>query len=294
MSFEIFGAHLFLPLFSVRDPTSWGVRLSFLLPPPRTMLGALARGVGIISGVASGEEKLREEIIRNILTYAFEAYSFATVRPLSPLIKSSQILRYVPPVEKGEREKTPQEAHDAFKTEIIFSTEMKVIFFVNMESVNNIFQKYGLPRINTEKLCYATRLIDRVGPTEAMCYTKNVEQLKIKEVCSAINTYVPHGWLEEAKGEYCVGELLPNLRVLESLGQIRQTNIKNIQDEDLRRKKILYLFPLRLTKGPKGREVFEASELKVKLKAGYEAYLLNDGTEVAIPALEGNPALTGE
>jgi CRISPR-associated protein Cas5 subtype I-A len=257
-----------------------------LLPPPRTVLGALARGVGIILGVPSGEEKLREEIIRNVLTYTFEAYSFATIRPLSPLVKSSQILRYVPPVEKDEHIKMPQEAHDAFKTDIIFSNEIEVIFFINIESVNNIFQEYGLSRIDAEKICYAMQLIDRVGPTEAMCYTKNVEQLKIKEVCSAINTYVPYGWLEEAKGEYCIGELLPNLGVLESLGQIRQINIKNIQDKDIRRKKILYLLPLRLTKGPKGKEVFEVSEVKVKLKSGYLAYLLNDGTKVAIPTSE--------
>jgi CRISPR-associated protein Cas5 subtype I-A len=287
MTFEILGVHLFLPLFSVRDPASWGVRLSFLLPPPRTLLGALARGVGILSGAASGEELRKREAVRNILTYAFEAYSYVTVQPLSPLIKSSQILRFVPPVEKGERIRTSQEAHDAFKTDFIFSSDMKVVFFINIASINEVLEEYGLPKINLNKLCYAARLIDRIGQTEIMCYTKNVEWLKIKETSSTVNTYLPYKWLERVEGDHFISELLPNLGVLKSLDRIQSMKISHIKDKELRRKKILYLFPLRLMKAPKGKEIFETIEVRTKLKTGYGAYLLSDGTKVAVPLLKG-------
>jgi len=284
MSFDIVGAHFFLPLFSVRDPTSWGVRLSFLLPPPRTILGALAHNIGVISGIASGEEELRKEAARNILTYAFEKCSFATIRPLSPMIKSSHILRYVPPVEKGDRVRTPDTAHDAFKTDLIISSEMKAIFFIDTESASSLLEKYGLPKLHIGGLCNAARLIDRIGPTEITCYTKSVETLRIEEASPTTNTYVPYGWLDKsAEGQYVVSELLPNLRVLETLGQISQIDIRSIRNKDLRRKKIPYLLPLKLTRRPKGKEVFEASEVKIKPKKDFATYSLSDGTKVVLP-----------
>jgi len=286
MSFDIIGAHFFLPLFSVRDPTSWGVRLSFLLPPPRTILGALAHSIGVISGVASGEEELRKEAARDILTYALETYSLATIRPLSPVIKGSNILRYVPPVEKGERVRSSEAAHDAFKTDLMISSEMKAIFFIDTGSVSSFLEKYGLPKLHIGRICHAVRLIDRIGPTEIICYTKNVEILRIEEASPITNTYVPYGWLEGAEGQYCVSELLPNLRVLETLGQIAQTDIRSIRHKNLRRKKIPYLLPLKLTKRPKGKEVFEASEVNIKPKTGFAAYSLSDGTKAVLPVQE--------
>jgi len=283
MSFDVIGAHFFLPLYSVRDPTSWGIRLSFLLPPPRTLLGALARSVGLISGVASGEQELAKESARKVLTYALEAYSFATIRPLSPVIKSSTMLRYIPPVETGERIVSPETAHDAFKTDLIISSEMKAIFFIDIESVGSFTGEYGLPKLDIDGFSHAARLIDRIGPTEVVCYTKNVEVLDIKGASPTSNTYVPYGWLESAEGQFSVGELLPNLRVLKTLGQIAQTNIQSISDKDLRRTKIPYLLPLSLTKRPKRKEAFEASEVKIRPKKGFATYSLSDGTNTVLP-----------
>jgi hypothetical protein len=193
------------------------------------------------------------------------------------------MLRYVPPVEKGERVRSPETAHDAFKTDLIISSEMKAIFFIDTESVGSFLRGYGLPELNVDRLCHAAKLIDRIGPTEITCYTKNVEVLEIKEVSSTANTYAPYGWLESAEGHFCVSELLPNLRVLETLGQIGHTNIQSINDKNLRRRKIPYLLPLRLTKRPKREEVFEASEVKIKPKTGFLAYSFNDGTKTVLP-----------
>jgi len=277
------GVHIRLPFFALRDPTSLGVRLSFLLPPPRTILGALARGLGIIYGIKSGEEDLRGEAARNVLTYALEAHALATIRPLSPLTRSSQMLRFVPPVEKGEPVKVPESAHDAFKTDFIFLNELKAIYIVDINSVNRILENYGLSEIDVQALDDAAHLIDRIGNTEITCHVKNVERLEIVEECSTVDTYFPLSWLERAEGNYYIGELLPNLYVLRNLGQIEQLNISCISDKDLRRKKIPYLLPIQIAENRRGREVLKPADVPVKPKVGYIAYLLSDETKVILP-----------
>ncbi|HIE15240.1 TPA: type I-A CRISPR-associated protein Cas5, partial [Candidatus Bathyarchaeota archaeon] len=73
---EIFSVKIFLPLFYVRYREAWGVRLSSRLPPPRTILGALAKGLGIILGIEGGETLINGEPARKILTEAVESSSY--------------------------------------------------------------------------------------------------------------------------------------------------------------------------------------------------------------------------
>lgn len=286
-SIEILGVHIYIPLYTIRYPESWGVRLSFLLPPPRTTIGALAGGLGIVYGIASGEEDLKEEFARIVLSYALEAYSFATIRPLSILVRSSQIMRLVPPIEKGEIPKTPEEAHDAFKTDFIFCSDLKVIYAIDIYSASSVLEEYRLPKADITKLEYAARFIDRIGQTESLCYVKSIERLKIKERCSGVNTYLPAGWLENVGGSYYIGELLPNIAILKDLGEIKQPKIDSVINKDLRRRKIPFLLPLQLRDHQK-REIFEPAEIEVKLKPAYASYLLDDGTRIALPSQEVN------
>jgi CRISPR-associated protein Cas5 subtype I-A len=280
----VLGVHMILPLFTIRDPASWGVRLSFTLPPPRTIIGALARGLGVVCGFASGEQSLGGTATRNIFTYALESSSFATVRPLSPLIRSSQMLRYVPPVETAGSVTAPQDAHDAFKTYFMFTDSMKAIYVIDVNSVNKVFGRYGLPEIDVEMLDRGANFVDRIGQTESFCHVKNVERLEIEGEDSTVNTYFPLDWLERAAGDYYVGELLPNLRVLERLRQIECLDIGRVQDKDLRRRKIPYLLPLRATGSIRGKEVLEPAEVQIVPKAGYSSYLLSDKTKIVLPS----------
>ncbi len=283
MPFDIIGANFFLPLFSVRDPESMGVRLSFLLPPPRTLLGALARSLGIIYGISSGEEKLKNEQARNILSYALEAHSFATIRPLSPLMKNSCILRYIPSIETGETIISPESAHDAFKTDLIISNEMKAIFFIDIEAFCSMVTKYDLPKIQLSEFSKATKFIDRIGPTEITCYTKNTEPLEIKEEGSSINSYTPYEWLENVEGQFTISNLLPNLLTLKILGIITHMDIDLLKKADLRRKKARYVLPLEIARASRSKEIYEPSEVKIKPRQGFVSYSLNDGTKVVLP-----------
>ncbi|MEM0312760.1 MAG: type I-A CRISPR-associated protein Cas5a [Conexivisphaerales archaeon] len=285
-SMEILGVHISIPLYTIRDPGSWGIRLSFLLPPPRTLIGALAHGLGVVYGIASGEENLKGEFARNVLSYALETYSFVTIRPLSPLVKTSQIMRLVPAIEKGKSSKTSEEAHDAFKTDFIFCSDLKAVYTIDIDMVNLVLEKYGLPKADIAKLSCAARFIDRIGQTESICYVKNIEWLETKGRSVDVNTYLPTHWIEDAKGDYNIGELLPNIRILEDLGEkkVRQLGIESIKDKDLRKKKIPFLLPLRVAEHRQGREVLKPVEVNVKLKTGYVAYLLDDGTKIVLPS----------
>jgi len=281
---KILGIHVYVPLYTIRDPESWGVRLSFLLPPPRTVIGALARGLGILYGIASGEEKLEGKFAREVLCYALEKASFATVRPLSPLFRSFHIMRLVPSIERG----TSEDVHDAFKTDFIFCSELKIIYAVNIEIVNSVLEKYGLPKADYEKLGLAARFIDRLGQTESICYVKSIEWLEIEEESLDINTYLPEYWIEEVSGDYTVERLLPNIRILESLEEdIKDLGIDSIKNKDLRKKKIPFVLPLRRARYQHRREILEPIEVKVKPKSGYMAYLLNDKTKIVLPYKEG-------
>lgn len=288
MFMKFLAVSLRLPLFSIRDPESWGVRLSFVLPPPRSLLGAFARGLGIILGFRSGEERLKNEFVRNILTFSIEVSSYATIRQLSPLLKSSYILRYVPPVEKGEPIETAEGSHDAFKTDLMFSDAMKIIFSFDIAKINSIFETYDLPKVDEGKMCQAAKLIDRIGSSENFCYAHRVEFVNIEEISSTLNTYVPLDWIENVKGEYFISDLLPNIRVLKDVGIIKDESISNLQDKDLRRMKMRYVFPLKLLSEIRGKMFFESSEVEIRLKKGYSGYILNDGTRVVIPSLDKN------
>ena len=287
---EIFSARIFLPLFYVRYREAWGVRLSSRLPPPRTILGALAKGLGIILGIESGEILIKGRHAREILTEAVEFASYGFVRPLSPLVKTSQILRVVPAIEQGKVNrsnimnldaktffKTAAGFHDAFKHDIILSSEMEFIYVISLKYLNEYLAEYGYGKIEQEEILSALRMLDRIGPTEALGGILSVKYVACpKEVKApaAVNTYVPVEkpamWVEplqRVSQRYLIEPLYPNLRFI---GE-RKISRKN------REIKINFVLPLSYSRRRGGREIFEPSEVLVKPLDGYGIYSL-DGT----------------
>jgi len=243
-----------------------------LLPPPRTVLGALTRGLGISLGIKSGEEQVKEGLARNALTEAVECSSYAFVRPLSPLVKTSQILRIVPGIEKAEVIELSR-AHDAFKHDVVFSNEMEIVYAIDFAELNERLSNYGLRKVAADDMALASRMIDRIGPTEAFCHVINAERaepLRI-DAPAAINTYVPiqdpAKWVEplqQGEQNYLIEPLYPNLRVL---------GMKTLSTKS-RREKISYVLPIACTKRRRGRDIFECSEVLVRPMKGYSIYSL--------------------
>lgn len=259
-----------------------------LLPPPRTVLGALTRGLGISLGIKSGEERVKRKLARITLTEAVECSSYAFVRPLSPLVKTSQILRIVPGIEKAEGLIDPSRAHDAFKHDVVFSNEMEIVYAINFAELNERLSSYGLRKVAADDIAVASRMIDRIGPTEAFCHVINAERVEPLRIGApaTINTYVPiqdpAKWVEPLqRGEqnYLVEPLYPNLRVL---------GMKTLSTKS-RREKISYVLPIACTRRRRGREIFECSEVLVRPMKGYSIYSLGNGessTRVILPENE--------
>lgn len=279
------GVELNVPLFSVRDPESWGVRTSFTLPPPRTLLGALGRGLGIVLGFRSGEETINEngKRARDIITFVLEKHSIATVRPLSGIVKSSQMLRIVPIVEKGEKDFNLEKAHDAFKHDVVFTARMKAIYFIDIDSINIKLKEIGIREIKMGDLRRAIFFIDRIGSSENVSHLESCEELSIINEGSEVDTYFPLAWANSISDGYRVDVLLPNLCLMELLGIIKKADIKTLLDKELRRRKEPFVLPLKGIKTPKGREIFEPTRLRVKPKLGYEICSLSDGSGVVLP-----------
>lgn len=295
---EIFSVKIFLPLFYVRYREAWGVRLSSRLPPPRTILGALAKGLGIILGIEGGETLINGEPARKILTEAVESSSYGFVRPLSPLVKTSQILRVVPAIEqdkvsfsviadlKNDFIRKVSGFHDAFKHDVIFSNEMELIYVISLKQLNESLTKHGYKEIKLEEITSALKMIDRIGPTEALGGVLSIKHVKQpKEVSSpaTINTYVPfeepNKWVEplyEASQEYLIEPLYPSLRFI---GKQKVTN-------ETRKIKINFLLPLSYRKRRGGREIFQPSNVLVRPMENYCIYSIDgedDATRIILP-----------
>jgi CRISPR-associated protein Cas5 subtype I-A len=299
---EAFSTKIFLPLFSVRYREAWGVRLSPRLPPPRTILGALAKSLGVFLGVGSGEEPIAGKPARVVFTEAVETSSYAFVRPLSPLVKTSQILRIVPGIEQDKVSsdilglsgcKFSRELaglHDAFKCDVIFSGEMEFIFVVDLAELNNRLTKYGIEEVGVDALISALRMIDRVGPTEAMSgmlSVKYVEQVARVDPPATINAYAPVeepvAWVEPVYGasqNYLIEPLYPNLRIIGERFITKET----------REIKINFILPISCSVRRRGREFFEPSSVLVRPKAGYDIYSIegadDDLTRIVLPRRE--------
>jgi len=297
---EIFSARIFLPLFHVKYREAWGVRLSSRMPPPRTILGALAKGLGIILGIESGETLIKGKRAREFLTESVEVSSYGFVRPLSPLVKTSQILRVVPAIEQDRVSRSKiinldtrdllKEVvglHDAFKHDIVFSNEMEFIYVIDLEYLKKNLAEYGCEAVEREDIISALKMIDRVGPTEALgrvLSVKYIEHLVEENLPSAINAYVPvekpAKWVEplyDVSQRYLIEPLYPNLRLIDEREISRKT----------REIKINFLLPLTYSKRRGGREIFEPSSVLVKPAEGYSVYSFDGAgggvTKIALP-----------
>ena len=287
---DLFSVRIFIPLFSVRYFEAWGVRVSTRLPPPRTVLGALARGLGISLNIASGEKYIGEKPARIILTEVIERSSYAFVRPLSPLVKTSQILRIVPGIEQAKEIHIAKAsiAHDAFKHDVIFSNEMETVYAIDFVKLNKELDECGLKKASAEDIILALRMIDRIGPTEAFCHVLNVERVepRIVDPPATINSYTPAAWVEplhQGEQNYLIESLYPNLRILEHiLG-------KHFSFEQSRKERVNFILPITCRERRRGREIFENSEVLVKPMGGYSIYSLakdEHPTKVVLPENE--------
>jgi CRISPR-associated protein Cas5 subtype I-A len=281
---------VFVPVFSVRHHDSRGVRVSTLLPPPRTVLGALARGLGVLLGLESGEQRIAGRLARDVLTEAVECSSYAFVRPTSPLVRASHVARIVRGVEEGLKREELES--DAFKHDAVFSGELRIIYALSLTELNRRLSEHRLGDVTASDVVRASRMIDHIGPTEAFCHVVDVKLVgppRKVEPPTPINTYAPiehpAKWAELSQNEtqsYLIERLYPNLRVL----GLKAIPLDPKEKKEYKQRRLNYLLPVALVGRRRGREVFEGGEVVVVPTRGHSIYSLEDEeppTKILLP-----------
>lgn len=289
-------AHFLLPLFSLGYPETATILISHTLPSPRALLALLARGIGEIKGLTSEQKvevltskKLKRQVeARLVLQWAFENNSYAFLRPLSPIKKSSQIWRVIW-IEKKfliEKRKEKREVpRDAINVEIVSLTEASAYLFSHIDEVNKSLRKY-LPHIGdiTERdMEHALRIARVIGRSEMLITPISVKifnEFNIRGSEGKINTYCPLDWLKEPLWQGLIEDVLVHLRLL---------SVKVEEPMDLpkhRREKMRFVLPLsleRIVQNGKIVEYLKPVDIDVKLRDEYTIVELPDGGRVALP-----------
>ena len=172
-------------LFSIKLPKSYQSQPSFLLPPPSTLFGVYARGIGVALGLSQQEaQKLATETLVNV------SASLELSTRSGALIRRWRI--------EGE---TP--ISDAMVREFIYTTMLRLYFVVDEGKF-----KLG----DLEKILYLCGYsCSRIGDTESIVSSSSV---KVAKVCveevreGRIAGYVPEDVVKKiSKGEYIVVDM---------------------------------------------------------------------------------------
>ncbi|HDN18190.1 MAG TPA: type I-A CRISPR-associated protein Cas5 [Candidatus Bathyarchaeota archaeon] len=195
--------NLKIPLFAVKPPYSWGARLTYILPPPTTLLGALGKCIGNYldfpgeASICISNEDIR---FRTLLQSLLESTSFAAVTSykgeVTPVIKSYQMHRVVQ-LEKGNHK------HDAFEHEYVSTSGLCVSYIVNTYLVEMFTDSLASKMQNNEvylieeireTLCNPLRLERSVKLLDRLGYSECLGSVDIDEVHVTSN---PSIWLKE-------------------------------------------------------------------------------------------------
>jgi CRISPR-associated protein Cas5 subtype I-A len=267
------------PFFSIRDAYASEIYISQLLPSPRTALSLLARGLGEINGLCP-EMKLDGVRIADLLMWSVEKSSYAFVKPLSPLTKSSQMWR-VKSIEKSwivELERIS----DAVETELVSSSSIGIYYLVDIDKLNGALEGHVKILVNKDDIIKALSLCQRLGNTESLTsldQDPRLVELKSTRREGEIDTYIPLDWIEQ---DLFVSGILEDLYVNVLLGN---KGVEPTEFHKTRHDKKRFLLPLRrITKGQVARLVwYEPGRPKVRTREGYFIGETEDGSLIPFP-----------
>ncbi len=216
------------PLYSTAERT-YQVRTSLVLPPPSTLIGALARGLAYLrndSGSSLDElaKKLVNAVKSKLVMVSARPWDSAVVR--NPFLLSR--LRTLEPGKGKDTENKDTKNSDALVREYMFSRELLIIF---------IFR--DLDEGEKDELKKAAFLLNSLGDTESIGSVIDVQWLPILTKRTRLNTYVSLGscTLSMLKGSYMIQPMLKE----PSFGEDRRER---------------FVLPLREMRDPKTRSVY--------------------------------------
>jgi len=279
--FECLALETYLPLFSLSYPETLGIYLSHTLPSPRSLLGVLARGLGILFGLGSEQPIQKGLNARIALTWSVECSSYVLVRPLTPLTKSLQMLRVIK-LEMSRKGEKP--AHDAMKWEIVSLSRLKVYYFIDTELLNQLLKRHFNREIQIEDLERALWLLERIGNSESLASPIRVNRLNFRPLGEEgeVYTYTPISWLKEFH-EGVKENMLVHLALQ------RIDPFENPADVFIKRRKKLrwakksFLLPLVMKQWGRLFEWYEPKPITVKVAEGFLLIETEDGSKHVLP-----------
>jgi len=256
--------------FSVRIITESAGAQYYLMPPPSTLIGALAYGVHVNRGVAEcamGERKRGERRIRStaaLLARAVKWASFAISEGVSRrracVVGHSDFIRsFRLPYQRGVRHEQPEMWYGICASGRVYAcgTGFKILYLVNEERLDEL-------ELEPRDILAAAHSIVRIGSREGLVSILGVQMTgKVEEVKAPLDTdyYFPRR-LGEVRGS-CEVISLPVLR--EAVWEFRPEEPVRIHDHEE------YFAPLRLSpvKAPTRLRVVKLSEGAIALRARF-------------------------
>jgi len=242
-----------LPFFSIRNPESFQIGSSLPIPPPSSLVGALAYALAI-------RKKLgRDDALTKVRSYIISARVALTAKLVtipSPVLlwryrildKRGDFLKLIESEGNNHskvKKKLEAKFKDALYREYLFTHELDVVYILSKEIGIDVF-----------------KLISRLGDTESLCSVKNVIMGKSRIIkANKVRTKYPVPYddkiIKDLVGSYMIIKMC-----------------------DENNKLVPYIIPIirRFRETRRGVKVtlYEASEVEIEFKRSIEMYKVND------------------
>ena len=212
-------AALKVPFFSIKLPVAYQAAPSYPLPPPTTLIGALAKSYALAFGCGNGKsgDEYVEECIRRVLKQTV----LATVKPLSPIWSGSFLLSRLnvleAPGEVQERVAQGKRIKDAMVRDY-FGGTLALVYLFKEDSF-------------AEEAAKALYLLERLGDTESLTSLHWVALAEVEDLESEegeVDTYFSVKCVEtdRIRGSFIaynmhpMGAAVKVRRKLEDLGEV--------------------------------------------------------------------------
>jgi CRISPR-associated protein Cas5 subtype I-A len=177
-------------IFSIQHEVSYQVKVGIPLPPPSTIMGAVARGIGLIKKLtpaaldANIEEGMFVPSFLKLRKAVEDATNLVTIKPLSFVTRSSVLHRII----RFERERR-EEWSDALIHQVYFTSKFSAYLAMDLELINERLEL----NLQDQDILKALYSIERLGNTEHHVAPQNIRTLKTIPISNGeveVDTYV--------------------------------------------------------------------------------------------------------
>lgn len=200
--------------FAIKLPLAYQMAVSYPLPPPTTLIGALACSYSKIHDIQTSWEG--DGFIEDCVRYVLDSLRLVTVKPLSPIWRKSFLLSRLRVLEKSTSKVEGKRLSDAMTREY-FGGRLALVYVFNDEKFATDAYK-------------ALYLVERVGDTESLVSVESVQFAEVEPLKSSseeVDTYFP---LRSVRFESLRGRFqLYDMHPMEFAAKVKR-EVKDVQE----------------------------------------------------------------